>query len=388
VRRRLSAYYLLFFLAAGSSGPFLTLLLHARGYTSARIGLMLAAGALVGSLIQPFIGHLNDRLGRPRGILFAAAALSPLLFFGYVWASSFVLLVLIAVLANIVQGAFPIADAVAIHQSHDEHFAYGDVRLYGALGYALMVALAGWFYHRHGYDVAVLVYAVMTVPLLVVIALFPSRIQGHSASPGIRGQVWDLLRIKTLMAFITISFVVMIAVTMNGTFLPLYYQALHYPLAWVGLNFTVAAGVEIPFFYWSGPLIKRIGAMNTVALGTAAYALKYLIMALAPGALVVIVVQSLDGVAFALFWSASVEVVNQLAPRHQKSSAQTLYGALASNLSGIIATAVGGWILSRFGPQALYSIMTGSTALMLAPLWWLIHSVQRRAVGSEELDGR
>lgn len=375
MKGRLSAYYFLFFLAVGSSGPFLTLLLHARGLSTSNIGLILAAGALGGSIVQPFIGHLNDRLGRPRGLLFGAAILSPVLFFGYKATSGFILFLIISVLASIVQGAFPIADAVAINQSRHQAFTYGQVRLWGAAGYAVMVAAAGWFYDHHGYEAAVYAYAALTLPLLVVIALLPGRIAEPQASALRRPRVWDLLRQPQLMAFIAISFVVTIAITINSSFLPLYYADLHYPLAWVGLNFTVAAAVEIPCFYLSGRLITRFGQMQTVVIGTAIYAAKYAIMAWAPKASIVIAAQALDGIAYALFWSASVDMVNRLAPTGRTSSAQSLYSALAGSLSGIIATATGGWVLGNFGPRILYAAMTLATALMILPFVGLAKAV-------------
>lgn len=374
MRERLSAYYLLFFMAAGSSGPFLTLLLHHRGLTASRIGLILAAGALAGTLVQPLIGHLNDIIGRPRLFLFISALASPMLFWGYAFARGFAWFILISVVSTIVQGAFPIADAIAINQSRQTQprsFTYGQVRLWGALGYALMVAGAGWVYHRDGLMLAVWVYAALTMPVLAAIVLLPGKVSTDDELSRPRSKAWDLLGHKTLMAFIAISFVITIAITINASFLPLYYARLGYPMGWVGLNFTVAAAVEIPFFQLSGRVIAKLGTMNTVLVGTACYALKYLVMALTPGAVIVIAVQALDGVAYALFWSASVDVVNTLAPRDRKSSGQTLYGALAGNLSAIVAQAVGGWLLGRFGPHILYASMTISTGLMLIPLMLL-----------------
>ncbi len=375
MKHRLSAFYFLFFLAAGSSGPFVTLLLHTRGISTPNIGLILAAGALTASVLQPVIGHLDDRWGRSRSLLFFAALTSPLIFWGYTLARGLIEFIAVAVAINLVQGAFPVADALAVTESRSHDFSYGQVRLWGAAGYAIMVAAAGWLYHQYGYEVAVYVYAAMTAPLLIVIARFPKHDPSMRKLAHAGARASDLLREKKLMAFIAISFFVTIALTINASFLPLYYAALHYPLAWVGLNFTVAAAVEIPCFFWSGRLMARLGRLNTVILATAIFASKYFILSLAPGALIVIAAQTLDGVAYALFWSASVEVVSQLAPGGRASSAQTLYAALAGSLSGILATALGGWLLGSFGPRVLYLAMAISTMLMIAPFRILARSV-------------
>ena len=77
----------------------------------------------------------------------------------------------------------------------------------------MIVASADWLYAHHGYEAAVYAYAALTFPLLVVIALLPGRIAEHQASALPSPRVWDLLRQLQLMAFIAISFVVTIAIT-------------------------------------------------------------------------------------------------------------------------------------------------------------------------------
>lgn len=361
MQRRLSAYYLAFFLAVGSAGPYLSLVLARRGLHPTQIGLLLALAALVGTVASPVIGELNDRIRRPRSILFWSALLSPVWFFGYFLVSGLGPLIGIGVGSAVTQASFPLADALALEEAgRAANFSYGQVRLWGALGYALMVAAAGFLYHRTGLGFAPILYGVATLPLLAAISRLPTRPLRDSgtkrfAFSGLGG----LVRSRPLMAFISVSFLIMVAVGVNGSFLPLYYRALHYPMAWVGMNFTVAAGAEIPLFYLSGRLIGRVGRMPTVIMGASFWALKYLLMALAPGAVVVIAMQVLDGIAYALFWSASVEMVNQLAPADAKSSAQALYSGLTMSLGSIVASALGGWLLASVGPRGMYGAIAG-----------------------------
>lgn len=370
MRARLSAYYLGFFLAVGTAGPYLTLVLSGRGLRPTQIGLVLAVSALLGTVASPLIGQLNDRVQRPRAILFWSALLSPVWFAGYFLVSGLGPLMGIAVASAITQAAFPLADALALREAgRSADFSYGQVRLWGALGYALMVASAGFLYHRTGLSFSPLLYGAATVPLLAAISRLPGE-SGAAPAPRAPGfalsGLGGLVRSRPLVAFIGVSFVIMIAVGINGSFLPLYYRALGYPMAWVGMNFTVAAGAEIPLFYLSGRLIARLGTMATVMVGTAVWALKYLLMALAPGVVVVIAAQVLDGIAYALFWSASVEVVNRLAPAGAKSSAQALYSGLTMSLGSIVANALGGWLLATAGPRGLYGAMAAIALAALA----------------------
>jgi len=365
VKTRISAYYLLLFLAIGSGPPFLTLLLRQRGLSAIQIGLLLAVGAIAGTIFQPLIGHLSDLMQRPRRLLFLSALFSPLLYAGYMILPNSWPLFFVAILLAMVQGATPLADALALREGEQFGFSYGEVRLWGALGYALIVAIAGLIYHRFGLSLSIWMYALFTLPLLYVITLLPERKDAAGIHADRPGGLWMLWRHHKLISFFVIMFFVKASLTIISSDLLLYYQALHYPMQWVGLNFTVAALVEIPVFYLSGRIIKRFGLMRTVIFGASSYAIKYALMALAPGVFLEILLQSLDGVAYALYWSAAVDMVNQLAPMNRKSSAQTLFGAVAGSLSGIVGAGGGGWLLEKFGAVHLFGIIAFTTLMAI-----------------------
>jgi len=372
VKKRISAYYLLSFLAVGAGPPFLTLLLRQRGLIAGQIGVLLAIGAIAGAITQPLIGHLSDYLDRPRRILAVSAVLAPLFFLGYEVLPDYWMLFFVAVMMATVQSAAPLGDALALGEGERYGFAYGEVRLFGALGYALIVAVAGYVYHRTGMGFSVWGYALLTLPLLVVIGLLPSRSHTPRMASGMFTGIFDLFRRGKLIGFISIAFLVSTAMTVNATYLPLYYLDLHYPMQWVGLNFTVAALTEIPVFYVSGRIITKLGRMPVVVFGTSCYALKYAIMANPPGSVAVILWQSLDGVAYALYWSASVDMVSHLAPANRKGSAQTLFGSLAGSLSTVAGSAGGGWLLDSVGAVHLYAVLASFTtaAVFLYGLFW------------------
>lgn len=366
MQRTFSLYYFVFFVAMASTQPFLSLYLNGRGISSVNIGFILAAGACAGIFAQPMFGFLSDRAPDQRRILLLTAFLSPIMFAGYALTKNFFVLLLVSVLFAIVQSSSPIADAIAVQEGVRSGFSYGQIRLWGALSFALTTMVAGYFYHRSGFAWSFVIYGGLTTVLMMVTILLPKAPSVDRAIGLPFHGIWNVMKNPYLMSFILICFVLSTAITINFNFLPLYFSALHHPLGLVGLNFTVAALVEVPFFYISATLMDRFGKMPIIMLASALYLLKYVIMALAPSTTVVISIQILDGIAYALYWSAGVQIVADLAPPTQTATAQTLFGAIASSLSSIVGSSVGGWLLGGFGPLVLYACNAALAFVALA----------------------
>lgn len=354
MKRMFSFYYFMFFVAGAASQPFLSLFLSSKGINGTKIGLLLAAASGAGILAQPILGFMNDRAADPRRLILLSAILSPIIFLGYAGFQDFWILLAISILFAIVQSTSPILDAITVEEGIRSGFNYGHIRLWGALSFALTTMVAGFAYHKFGLGLAFIVYVGAGIILTISTCYLPRPTKRTASQENMLSGIWNVARDMKLLFFILVCFVLSICVAINFGFLSLYYQSLHYPMAWVGINFTVAALIEVPFFYLSGKLMARFGRLPIIVSASLLYASKYAIMALAPGVVIVIAAQLLDGIAYALYWSASVELVAELAPAGRTATAQTLYGAVAGSLSNIIGSALGGFLFDHDGAKAMY----------------------------------
>lgn len=363
MKRVFSSYYFVFFIAAAATQPFLSLYLHNQGISTENIGFILACGNGAGILIQPLLGHLNDVISDSRRLLLLSAILSPIVFIGYAMTRNVAFLFVVAVLFAVVQSARPLADAMTVQEAARSGFTYGQIRLWGALSFALTTMVAGYVYHLTGIGLAFVVYAGLSLVLAFITQQLPQTPASRRSPEAFWQGIWSVAKDARLLVFIVICFFVGSALTMNFTYLPLYFEALHHPMGLVGLNFTVAALTEVPLFYLSGKWMTRFGKMPILVLASATLVVKYAVMAMAPPTPVIIAIQVLDGVGYALYWSAAVQIVSDLAPTHRSGTAQTLYAAIAGSLSNIVGTSAGGWILAHFGPLLMY-VAIASTALL------------------------
>jgi MFS transporter, PPP family, 3-phenylpropionic acid transporter len=354
---RLSMFYFLLYLGMGAFMPFMSLFLHERGFVGSEIGMILAAGSLAGIVAQPVFGMINDAASDYRTVLKVSSFLSVIVVFGYYFSNGLIpMLITAAVFSFINTPAGPIMDSIAVEKGPAFGFSYGQVRVWGAIGFALITVVAGYVFSAVGFRYTFLAYAIFALLMFLMVFTFPRLERPKRPSVFGREVLQAVFYNWRFMIFVAVSLLISASVTMNFSYLPIYFQKLNYPADLIGWNFTIAAIVEIPLFLFSTIVIRRIGLFPMLAIGTCAYALKYILMGFAPPVGIVLALQALDGIAFAFYFTAAVEIVNLMAPEHRKATYQTVFAA-AGGIAGIAANVVGGIIVDTQGPQFLFSMM-------------------------------
>ncbi|MFF2480828.1 MFS transporter [Paenibacillus sp. NPDC058071] len=355
--RSVSLYYFLFFLAVSSFPPYVSSYLSERGLTNTSIGLFVSLSAAIAIVGQPLLGMINDRMRDSRIILMLLTVLAPLFAAGLHFAGSFILLLLFYLMFNwFQQSAAPISDSLAVVIGAKEGFAFGNVRLWGALSYSLGVFATGFIYDRVGFTAGFPLYLGISVLAAAVLWLYP-KTKPAMQRASIFEQGRQVLADKKFMAFTGISLLVATAITVNFTFLPIYFIEAGLGRSWTGTAFAVTAIVEVPMFWLAGKMIARIGRMNILALAAALYAAKGLAMFLFTDVTVIIFAQVLEGIAYAFFTSATVELAGQYASDRLKATYLTCFSAFTFGIGNIIGSTSFGMIIDRSGAAFVYLIL-------------------------------
>ncbi len=115
--------------------------------------------------------------------------------------------------------------------------------------------------------------------------------------------------------------------------------------------------------------------------GVAVYALVFLSWTLIRSPLVLSLVASADGVAFALQYVGVVVIVGRLVPRRLLSTGQAVIQTFGWSVGAVIGPSIGGFVFARLGAPALFA---GAAALELASAVW----VWRVLAGTEHASGQ
>jgi MFS transporter, PPP family, 3-phenylpropionic acid transporter len=374
------AFYFCFFAAMGGYTFFLSLYYKQIGLDDRQIGLVAGLPPLMTLIGAPLWGQLRDRLGGGRWLLPGACLASLPLVVLLSLARSFALIVpLTLAYAFFLAPVAPLADHMTLTLLGDQRQRYGEQRIWGAIGFGLSAWGAGLLGERFGLRSIFVVY----VSLMALCALVTLRLGSPPApAPADRSSVGlgVLLRQPAWQLFLLSMFLVGASINAVNSFYPLFLQSLGGGAGLFGFSIAISSLSELPIFFFSGRLLRRLGAGGMLAMALAIYVLRWLFFSVAQSPEMAVAGQALHGLTFSALWAASVSYAEQQAPPRLGATAQ---GLLSGTVYGISAAGSfgGGLIYAAAGPVALFRASALVVVLALLALA-AARLVDRRGAGA------
>jgi PPP family 3-phenylpropionic acid transporter len=165
----------------------------------------------------------------------------------------------------------------------------------------------------------------------------------------------------------------------------------------VGMSYSLAALMELPFFFAANRILRRFGELRVIAFAAVVQAIRWMLVWNATGPGEVVLISSLHGITFGCFYVSAVSYMNRHAGPQYKASAQTLvalayFGVaqLAGNFlggmvagDGWVARVVAGMVtfigLADRGPLRNLYIFSAALALLAAVFAMLLLRHENRA---------
>ncbi len=335
------AYYFLYFGGMSFLAPFLVLYYREAGLTGAQIGLLSGLSPIVTWLAAPLWGALADARGRHRELLMAAllgAIVTALLLARTTTLIG--LIPIVAAYAFFVAPIIPLVDNSVMRMLGARTDLYGRQRLWGAAGWGLMGAVAGVVVERYGLTVSFAGYALV----MAIVLLAAARLE---VAGGPLGQpFWLGLRTLAGNRPLVVFLVTVLAAGMGSnlvhSYLFLYLKDLGAPETLMGLTLTVATLSELPIFFFSSWLLRRMGARWLLLVSLATLAVRLALFSYIPSAWMVVPLQLLHGLTFSAMWVAGVSYANKVAPAGLGATAQGLFSGVSMGLGGAAGALLGG----------------------------------------------
>jgi len=359
--------------------PYMSIYFSDRGFSSTQVGMIFSLLAFVSVIAQPIMGLLNDRTSDPRKILLLCISVAPILSLGFYYMGSLTAIMALSIVyAWFQSSAGPISDSLANDIGNREGFSFGSIRLWGALSYSLGTLGTGFLYGKIGYDNIFFAYLVISLALVFTIFYLP-KVKPSPHKTKLFDQAKEVLHNKPFVLFVGICLLVNLCMSMNFTFLPLYFKEMGFDKKWLGTAFAIAAIVEVPMFYISAKLGKRLGRFNVLCMAAVLNAMRYMLIFAFHNVYLVLALQVIDGITFAFFASLAVEVVGGYASERTKATFQTIFAAVAYGLGSIIGSYSGGVIIDYKGAPTLYLVLF-FVSMAAALLFFLSkHALQKKA---------
>ncbi len=343
------------------------------GFSKTMIGTVTGVAWLAAMICQPGLGTWLDRsASRTRmlqGLILITAVLYPLLLindsFGYILCVYTVYLIF-----RRLQPA--VNTALTVEYAEQNGRDYGPIRMMGAIGYTLMMALVSWAAGReNGAANTFWLYSVICLGNILLLFLLPPM-PGHNVRRG-KDKVSFLSLLKNRGVVLLILFHVLIT-TANGignAYFSIYAASdMGTGNTLYGIMVAVGSMLEIPFLFLADRIIRRLGARKTVfALGLlTAVRWGNAYLAVTAGQLFITqgmnFVIILEGVTVAI-------LISRLVLPEVKTAAQTLAASIQGIASILVSTFLGGVLADSFGIRPLF-LIAAAVAFFTAFLFLLV----------------
>ncbi len=322
------------------------------GVPQTKTGIVLASYAIAILLIRPFSGYLVDLYSRKK-ILLLSFACYVLIFFGYFWATTILIFVLVRFMHGITWGLSTVSSStLAIDLVPTERRAEG-IGYYGTfmnVAMAIGPFIAIHIYNIYGFDI--LLWCAIAMGILGVIAVMfikaPKR-------PKVERQKISLDRFFLLRAwpiFIN-QLLPCFAWGTIGPFVAQYGKEISIPNA--GIYFLFWAGGIILSRIFAGKLVDRgyihlvnMSAMGIVAVAFAVFSFYHNIYAFCGAGLFI-------GVGFGMMFPALQTLYINMAPNNQRGTANSTY-LVGFDVGLALGMLIGGYISGIWSFSILFMV--------------------------------
>jgi MFS family permease len=361
-RWRLALMMGLIYAVQGSFWPLLAVHLADLGIGGRGRGWIFATLA-IGSLVAPLsAGQFVDRVMATQlylALTFAAGTVLLLVISSGVVLQAAWLFVVFLVYWCLIGPSYSLSSALALRNLANPGREFGWVRLWGTAGWmvagwvvSLVMLCTGSAWGGHGAFEALWVgTAVSTVTTLYCLTLphTPPLAVGRLGRDALR-QSFELVRRPDTAVLLFTAFVLYLTVPLQFQVIPGYLHFRGLPRAWISTTMTLGQMTEIGMLAVLPRLLRRLGAKATMALGIAAWLMRFSSLALEPPLWLAVGGTVLHGVGFACFTVGSQVYIDGRCGPHLRASAQALLLVCSSGLGAFLGNVLAGEVANHTSP--------------------------------------
>ncbi|XP_073973876.1 sugar baby transporter isoform X3 [Rhodnius prolixus] len=286
-----------------------------------------------------------------------------------------------------------IGDTICFELLGDNPSKYGNQRLWGSVGWGLFSVIAGLIVdkfsdgQKKNYFPAFVLMLIMLFLDLVV----SSRIKYKQlrTSSSILRDMGKLLSEVKIVIFLIWCICVGMCTAMLWNFLFWYLEDLATAhgcetKAWIKTLEGLAMGIqcfggELPFFFLSGWILKKIGHINAMTLVLFVLGVRFLLYSVLTNPWWCLPIELLNGLTFGLFYAAMTSYASIVALPGTESTTQGLVGAVFEGIGVSLGSFIGGLLINHYSGSKTFLIF-GIGALTCALVHFFVQYFLSRRV--------
>ena len=363
---RLSAFYLAYYAALGAFTPYWSLFLQAKGLPIATISMLMSLWYATRMLAPGTWTTLAARSSTPIRWLWIGCGLTLASFAAFLLPlGTGGLFVAMTVFCFFYNAVMPQFESITLSHLHGDSARYGLIRVWGSIGFIVVVAGYGVLIDRVGAAQLPWLMLPIFAGLLAAASMnryaeFPATVAAQDADG--RAGLRPILRRPEVRAFFVAAFLLQVSFGPYYTFFSLYLGEHGYAPSTQGMLWSIGVLVEIGLFFASRPLFRRWGARRLIVFSLGVTVLRWWATGLWPDSIAILALaQTTHAFSFAVFFAAAMQLLAEYFPGRLNGHGQGLFYGASSGIGGVVGALLAGQ-LWRFGGQNAFA-MSGFIAL-------------------------
>ncbi|KAI9488643.1 major facilitator superfamily domain-containing protein [Zychaea mexicana] len=182
----------------------------------------------------------------------------------------------------------------------------------------------------------------------------------------------ELFKSPRVLCFLTTTLLFGVVLSMIVNFLFLFLNRdLHTPKSWIGWTGPLGGITELLCFCFSKQMTECLGTTGLVIVAHAATIIRCLAYTILPPDTLTtnisaLLLQTLHGIGFGIFWGTAVSEMDSLFPPTQRAMAQGILGALHAGLGTGLGAFIGGYLYEYFGAVWLFRSAAGLACISIS----------------------
>ncbi|MFY0666194.1 MAG: MFS transporter [Natronospirillum sp.] len=377
---RLSAGYFFYFAIYGGLLPFLARFLRDQGFAFTEISQTAAVLTLSMSL-GPFVwASVSDRTGKRMvwARLSSLALLISLLLLGLL-SVPVVVVAMVGLIGIALSAILPQMEAVTLQYLGPASTRYGNIRLWGTLGFGVVVLALGALLDYFGASVLPWCLALIAVATLVTQMLIKDvpRVAGHVSEQAPWSAFLQRMGQFPVWGLFLALFLWSVTMAAYNTFFDLYLQEYGYSGAAIGRYLALAPLAEVLLFLVLSRLLQRWGAKSVLVMALLATSGRWLMTAwLADSWVWLALAQCLHALSFGAVHGTAIYLLSRMFPDNQQARAQATYIAFSTGLGLVSGNLLAGQLWAF--PQGSQWVFTLNAVIALVAGLLVAVALQRK----------
>jgi PPP family 3-phenylpropionic acid transporter len=358
VRWAFGSFFFLYFAYVGLFSPYASLFFLDRGFSVIEIAILMSTLQIT-RIVGPFSwGWLSDYLSNRIGIIRFSACLAAMVFLTIFFLQSYVaFFVWMFVLHTILSSLMPLGESATVHalfkdNSFDQR--YGRLRLWGSIGFIVMVLFAGELFEREGIELFPIVGSIILICLaLITFRLHEPKMERRKM---VKGELLVVLFNPDVRWFLLSGFFMIFAHAALYVFYSLYLADLGYNKFQIGLFWALGVAAEVIFFYFQSKVLSRLDPEVILQASFGIGVIRFILIAFFPLTWVLILAQLMHAGTFGAHHSAATKLLQRWFTGPLQARGQALMATVSYGLGGTLGGLAAGWLWDATQPRNVFAM--------------------------------